>query len=819
VAGTDALRGFAYQQIQAVHIALDVLDGTLKGAAIRVEGVDDVVDIEVLDEDGRLVHGVQVKTRSTGPWTPAMIKRTLRRWAPINTAGASFRFVTDASLGPAAQELAAVLDTAGPSRIPALMDLLDIDAGDAERLSNARIEIHASTISNLVSSAERRIIAAVNPLTNLKGAATEAHHKALALFQLLLERGTHGTAADRVVSASELADVIGEPLPNPVSTTWHGQLRERYLDAVLAVSPSTVELHVAQNYETTPVLLSSVDLTANRASILYGPTGTGKSSVLARLRRLAADEDRIIVIARAETYLPGRLDVLVAESVGAHLGTTMPAAAGRQILADPAVVIAIDGASEIPPEVADQLGEEVQRITARPALANFLVVGRDKARLRHLLSRGDNIFTYHVLPPSRAEEDELARIALPDGTDPSLRDRLVRAAHRVLGSGAENPFVLRLFLRLSLAADTPASRKDVYARMLERIAEGSGQIDAGPALAVLGLVFAQLLQRQRRYADSYEWIELTDEAAAHLGRVALTGEQAREHAHRMGLVETIGYTGTVTVFHDSVADFLAARVYASHLLAMPERLSATDDQWLLFASELGADTGGRIARYRPFLAVRASDNDIRPMPTNELATCATGLLRSLTGSAELTVTVNPVGDGRRTASASEQRSSPKSETGTVVLSADDGPLRVAVRLWRQLLMRALEAPDEPGVPSPYSATEAVEALYQWAVMRRDRISSTIQALPLDDKAEVFNAVGPRGFVGAVGEPVEIFRAADWNVSYHDDDTVHVAAAPGVRDDHGRSTARNLLGRGAQADATTMVMKAIETLTGRQGWLA
>lgn len=819
MAGTDALRGFAYQQIQAVHIALDILDGTLKGSALRVEGIDDVVDIEVLDENGCLVHGVQMKTRSTGPWTPAMIKQTLRRWALINTAGAAFRFVTDAALGPSAQTIADVLDTTGADRIPALMGLLDIDQAGAERLSNARIETQASTLSDLVSSAERRIIAAVNPLTNLEGAPAEANHKALALFQLLLDRGTHENTADRVVSADELAEVLGEPLAQSPSETWPGQLRPKYINAVVAAASLNVELHVTQKHQSVPFLLSRENLSASRAAILCGPTGTGKSSVLARLRFLAATEDRAVIIARAETYLPGRLDVLVAESVGAEIGTTMPAAVGRQILADPAVVVAIDGASEIPPPVADLLAEELRRMTARPGLASFFVVGRDEAQVRRLLNRGDDVPTYRLAPPNRTEEDELARIALPDGIEPARRDRLIAAAHRILGQGAQNPFVLRLFLQLSLDGDAPASRKDVYARMLDRLAERAGQVEAGPPLAILGVAFARLLQRQRRYADGYEWLSLTDDAAAQLSRFGLTGEQAREHAHHMGLVETIGYTGTVTVFHDSVADFLAARAYASRVLPTPEYLTASDDQWLLFAAELGVDIGQQIAQYRPFLSVRASDDDTRSVTTHELASRATTILRSLTGDTELSVSVSAVADGRRSATVTGPAWSSRFGTGVVVAAADDGPLRVAVRLWRQLIKRALERPERPGLPSPRSIAEAVEALYKWASARRDQVSFFVQDLPIEERTEVFDAIGPKGFVGRVGETIEVFGARDWDVTFHDEDAVHVEAATDARDDRGRSTARNLLGKGPQTDAATMVTRAIETLTGRQGWLA
>lgn len=57
VGGADTYRGIAYQHAQAVLSALDVMQSDVF-AAIRVEGADDVIDIELLDADGRVVVGL-----------------------------------------------------------------------------------------------------------------------------------------------------------------------------------------------------------------------------------------------------------------------------------------------------------------------------------------------------------------------------------------------------------------------------------------------------------------------------------------------------------------------------------------------------------------------------------------------------------------------------------------------------------------------------------------------------------------------------------------------------------------------------------------
>ncbi|MCB1252067.1 MAG: hypothetical protein KDB39_02210, partial [Austwickia sp.] len=62
MAGTDTIRGIAYQQAHAIHLAIEVVE-QYPEHQIRVEGRDDVVDIEVLDADGCLVSGLCCKNR------------------------------------------------------------------------------------------------------------------------------------------------------------------------------------------------------------------------------------------------------------------------------------------------------------------------------------------------------------------------------------------------------------------------------------------------------------------------------------------------------------------------------------------------------------------------------------------------------------------------------------------------------------------------------------------------------------------------------------------------------------------------------------
>src|SRR6266487_1253160 len=98
MAGVDTVRGIAFQP------ALDVLDDPDLGS-MRVEGLDDVVDIEVFAADGSLRMAKQAKVRAEEyTWGKAELVAVLRRWAALPDAvHASFEFVTDGRLGTTGQ--------------------------------------------------------------------------------------------------------------------------------------------------------------------------------------------------------------------------------------------------------------------------------------------------------------------------------------------------------------------------------------------------------------------------------------------------------------------------------------------------------------------------------------------------------------------------------------------------------------------------------------------------------------------------------------------------------------------------------------------
>jgi hypothetical protein len=135
----------AFQAVQAILTALDVLDDPDLGS-MRVEGVDDVVDLEVFAADGSLRIGKQAKVRADGyTWGKAELFAVLRRWAALpGSMSVSFEFVTDGRLGPSGQEVADALVAAGAGRTADLAALLD-EAPDSDV---------CATLANLGSAAD-----------------------------------------------------------------------------------------------------------------------------------------------------------------------------------------------------------------------------------------------------------------------------------------------------------------------------------------------------------------------------------------------------------------------------------------------------------------------------------------------------------------------------------------------------------------------------------------------------------------------------------------------------------------------------------------
>ncbi|GLJ61657.1 hypothetical protein GCM10017576_17870 [Microbacterium barkeri] len=563
MAGTDTIRGIAYQQAHAIHLAIEIVE-QYPEHQLRVEGTDDVVDIEVLDADGRLVGAHQIKSHSGAPWTPKPIADVMRRWADLNEPGATFTFVTNGELGPGAQTLSDILASSEPNRTDRLATELGVSEALAERLTFARIRVDLSSVGALLEAAERRIAARLDPL--LRDREEEAVQCVDRLVRVLMERAAHNHPAERLFTAAELRALIGGEHGERGEYQWGGALKDSYIAAVANTPPALVALTLTPLPGGEPAVDAQSLLQLSAASV-SGPTGTGKSSVIQVLQSSAAATGRAVVVCRAETYIPGHIAALVADALGFSVGTAIPTYAGRKVLADPDAVVVIDGVSEIPEATLEHLAQELKPLLNRPGLASVVLVGRDPAVLRRVMGPAPTHQAFGVTPLAHSDQERLIESVL--GPTASELTQIRARAEHVLGDGARNPMLLTIFLKAGAVGSAELTRSAVYEKFLLHLAARAPSVDARTYLPLLGVVFAHLLTAQRRYSDQYEWIASTDEVADSLSS-ATDGASARAVALHTGLITEVGM-GVVAPFHDSLADYLAATAVAAGLAPLPPR--------------------------------------------------------------------------------------------------------------------------------------------------------------------------------------------------------------------------------------------------------
>jgi hypothetical protein len=814
MAGADTFRGIGYQQAQAVHLALDIIESGDEWT-IRVEGITDVVDIETYDANGSRVAAFQVKTRTGTPWTPKPIIDVFESWLEQPGDGAEFTFVTDQTLGPGAQKFADALDTA---RTGNPLPLTEIVGGTkASRLTNGYVRVAPDSVGSLLAAADRRAAALVDPV--VREAAIEAGIGAVnALFRLLTERAGMADPADRTVTSGELRNVVGGLSGQPADARWPEALQAIQLQEALRLDLELVEMRVRR-------IESGADIPTNivvdsGTAILSGGTGSGKSSMCDLLRRDAARTGRTILVGRAETYLTGRMDAFAADALGFAIGRALPPSTGRQLLADPRVTLILDGASEIPEATRTALAADLRLHLLRPGVATVVLVGRGLAEMRRLLPTATPVARFAVRPLDDQERKHLAMTVLNKALDDAELDRILQVADRQLEDGAHNPFLLTLYLKTTSDLGTSdLTRSDVYAAFLEALAARTGEVNIHSAMMILAHVFAELIAKQRRYSDAYEWIQLTDELSMASPQLNIDGAQVRDAALLSGIVNALGHTGTVAPFHDSIADYLAGLAHAQGIASTPSRLNQSDEQWVAFATEqrpaIAGELSELIVRDIPFAALGISAHDVNDLSVADLASRSSTLLQALVGDESITVDVTELKDGRRLISSS-------AVTSKVIVDHHKGALFAAVRLWRIALRVRLAAPYDTTTPRPVDAEAARAAVDFFAADRRRASREFLDRFPLTQRLVLGEAVGPLGLRAEVGAPSDGDRGRDWELAYWPDSAIVVSVnlVTGARSwDGGRSTVMSYCSGGPKRAASATLISTLERLLGRTGWLA
>ncbi|MCM0622337.1 AAA family ATPase [Nocardioides bruguierae] len=836
--GVDTYRGIAYQHAQAVLSALDVLESD-ELSSIRVEGNDDVIDIELLDVSGRVAVGKQAKVRADEyTWAKAELVGLLRRWAAVDAPeGASFQFVTDGRLGPSGVQVRDALAEAAAGRRASLAELLgeDADGATVRKIACATLVQDPGGTGALLARADRQVMALLPSVRSRVDAMERARSAVDALLRLLLDRACRPDAAHRVVSRDEICCALGIPPSSTAVRSW-ADMRDPYLAAIAADAHfAAVPARLHPQADQPAVGVDALLVDGATPGAVAGPTGAGKSTAARELRTAAAAQGRVVIVAHAETYIPGRVDALVADTVSDVLGREIPTLTGRQILADNGTVIVIDGVSEVPEPVRTALAEDLRASVASGRGARLILLGRGLAAVRSVLPASFAPSLFRMEPFGRVRRQALAECTVDTSAGEGAARVALARAERALGDAAGNPMLLEMTIGLIASGVPFEDRAAVYNAFLDRLAIKTGADGLGVATVVLGACFARLLDEGRRYSDPYTWRRLLVEAARDQSAVIgpIEASAVDETARRSGLLVRLGQSETVAAVHDSFADYLAGLALARGAVAFPTDVKACDEERLLFAAQIGgldlvfAET---VASRLPFALPRFAPLDRRALGDGSAEELSVVLRAVLPPGAPTCADLWRHPDGRVVAFSrfdagvwlTDDAAHAAMATRPWVAGAG-GPIDLAVRLWRQWLVGALRGMGATGRPRPTSAEEARDAVASHAADVAAEVDRLVRAtMPAGHRAAVAAEIGPTGLTGQILPAHDNLRrrGADWTVAYTQTKGIDVSVSDGHTggDAHlSRRTLDSLIGASASSEAAKRVSEAIDRLAGGR-WL-
>ncbi|WP_214369031.1 ATP-binding protein [Pseudonocardia sp. H11422] len=784
MAGSDTVRGIVFQNALSLSAAYEVLTDPLKHY-LRVEGVHDVVDIEVLDADKRLIVGRQAKARQPEyTWGRAELKEIFERWLSVSVKDARFELVTDGRLGPTGQLLRNALRDASDGNYAGIEQVFgqSLSQEHMDGLRNAAVIDTVASGDALFDQAVHLIATLLPAPVTAAESADAAQNATNALYRFLLKVASRPNSRDRLLSKAQLAAVIGVDEENLPIGGWDQGNRNAYLTAAVSASrtdPALVQLGLTE-IDSTPLALryaelvsragdseelSAADLASLKKVALFGDTGCGKSTTLEQLRRELARAGTVLVIGRAELYVEGQLPLLVAGGASLIAGRSVSARAGRDILADHQAVLAIDGFSELPHEQRMSLKQELSLIfrSQDGRGCNVILAGRDRVALRFGFPNDSDVKDVTISHLSQADQrwivDQIAESESIAGVE---SNQVVRWISRSLGDGARNPLLFRMAASLALQGQEIASRAAVYRQFLEALAERCNYGHLDLLLAVAGTAFSSLLDEQKRYSDHFDWrlrLRRAIEPIADIVGPELTASSADEDLRRIGLVRNFGHSGAVAALHDSFADFLSAQAIARGLSGIPEGAASSDEQRLIFLAEIdgvGHDLASILLRSMPFLAIRLSVYDRR-----QFTAASAAYIRDYFAMIETVQQQNPdfdyfedrrgriffidtnEPDGRW---LSEHNGGPSALKTFGGIQVEGGPLHVMTQIWGRKIRSHL---DDGGSQSAYyppvSASEDAE-LIRTHLLETERLARSIidEAFTGFARSQLLDQVEPLG---------------------------------------------------------------------------
>lgn len=775
--GVDASAGFAYQHAQAVRMALTIAtDPSLH--AIRVEAENDIIDIEILSRDGHLVKGSQFKLRNqSDTWGQQELIDELVRWSGLagDNPGSTYEFVTEGRLGPTGVKVRDALEKAASGDLHDIRLLIAGKTGGVvvsdESLMRASIRAEGLAYADLIDAAQTRARALLPNVTSTAEVEERGRWVVLELVNMVTERSGLADDAARIITRDEVLALLATPQDHIPSTQWGAALKSKFCASVLArpdFSPvelacrPDVAIGVGSAAESQPL-----ENWAQKKSVrlLAGASGSGKSTVVLDMQRRAAERGAVVIAVSAEDYIPGRLAALVAGGLNRHTFIGAHPAVGTAALADPDVVIAVDGVTEIPAGTREELEDEFKQFLTADRRADLVLIGRAITAMRAMLTRSVTTTDLMVCPMSEDEQCRIVESFYQLDTDTA--QWLFRQVDHVMHEAASNPLMLLLGARAIALKGTASRPALIFHTVISDIAEERGYPDASVLIAGLGMAYSTLLDGQKRYCDSLEWGSLLTQSAQRLTDAghSVTVRRLREFGSETGIVRSAPFD-TVRPIHDSFADFLAAFALGRSLAELPDRLGEHDRARARFLAQLSGVAVGladRLTRDLPFTAVNVAPYERRPPEETWFDETNRHLDRLLPATqARPTVAywqdtkmrvVATVGAGVEGWLGNAAPDRAVFESGwTFPLSDGQGPLTVAVRIWHRWLEQHLTAPALSGVPVPQNLQEsrAMLAAHSTALLQHRLDLSSQMGVPGSD-GEALTAAASQQIQFAISE--------------------------------------------------------------------
>ncbi|MFJ9365204.1 AAA family ATPase [Nocardia sp. NPDC101769] len=780
MSGVDAAGGFAYQHAQAVLRILDLAADTTLGF-VRVEATNDVVDIETYSIEGSLLSAAQFKRRDRRyTWGKAELVTELARWSELGSSypDASYAFVTDGRLGPTGREVQDALEAAGAGEGNKLRELarehdvlLDFDV-----CRRATIIADTPGFDTLIDSAAGRVVALLPNVSGELEAEERSVGVVLEILRIVVGRSGETDPHARVITRDEIVRLLHDRDEYVPTATWSEELKQTFTAAVQRPAPHGIVLNCLPDVSKSaqdaadaamPVQLVAVASTG-RVPLLSGPTGTGKTTLLNHVQRAAAQQGQVVIVVDAEGYVRKRLGSLVARGINTPEFTGAYSATGVRALKDPTVVLVIDGVSEIPKPEREALAEELRQLLASDDRPGLVLAGRDATVLRSALPRHAHSIRVGVEPLNRNRRTELLKAITGDGVDHQILGRLIAKVERALGGAADNPQLFVVGISLVLDGHTFTDPASMYQSYVRALAEQNGYPGVTVLEAGLGMAFAALADRGRRYCDQIEWTEEVERAAEILQERGedTTARDLRSFGFESGLI--VRSNGdTVRALHDSFADYLAAVAYKRRLATLPSTLTNDDRARIEFYAELsGIDStlAALITKDIPFLTPKLCSRENqspdpaawyeatrvyveRLWPANQ----PSPRIAYWRSADRLIVTVDAKTEGW----LGEQSIDDVAADG-FTFYAERGPLSVAVRIWEYKMHSILEIGRKQSHALPTTDTETVNLLECYSESLVESVQELIdKTAPAGHDTDLQIAVGAtriQFLLGEAGQP-------------------------------------------------------------------